>query len=49
MDNIFGAAEKALISSGNYRISIGIAWLVGIAAVLTVLSFVSFDRQQIKN
>lgn len=49
LDNIFGAAEKALISSGNYRISIGIAWLVGIAAVLTVLSFVSFDRQQIKN
>ena len=49
LDSIFGAAEKALISSGNYRISIGIAWLVGIAAVLTVLSFVSFDRQQIKN
>lgn len=49
LDNFFGAAEKALISSGNYRISIGIAWLVGIAAVLTVLSFVSFDRQQIKN
>lgn len=49
LDNIFGAAEKALIRSGNYRISIGIAWLVGIAAVLTVLSFVSFDRQQIKN
>lgn len=49
LDNIFGAAEKAMISSGNYRISIGIAWLVGIAAVLTVLSFVSFDRQQIKN
>ena len=49
LDNIFGAAEKTLISSGNYRISIGIAWLVGIAAVLTVLSFVSFDRQQIKN
>lgn len=49
LDNIFGAAEKALISSGNYHISIGIAWLVGIAAVLTVLSFVSFDRQQIKN
>ena len=49
LDNIFGAAEKALISSGNYRISIGIAWLVGIATVLTVLSFVSFDRQQIKN
>lgn len=49
LDNIFGSAEKALISSGNYRISIGIAWLVGIAAVLTVLSFVSFDRQQIKN
>lgn len=46
LDNIFGAAEKALISSGNYRISIGIAWLVGIAAVLTVLSFVSLTASR---
>ena len=39
----------ATLSSSIYNIWIGIAWMLFFSALMLVLSFVSFNKQQIKN
>lgn len=44
-----GINSYSPLADSRYNVFIGIAWLAVAAAVFTVLSFVSFNRQQIKN
>lgn len=48
--DIFGTMSGySMMASGPYSLAVGVIWMVALAAIMTVLSFVSFGKQQIKS
>lgn len=46
-DILFGTGTT--LNTNIYRLPIGIAWMAGLTVLMTVLSYLSFTKQQIKN